>query len=51
MAHPVLRNMQYEFGHNGTGYPELSFHGTEPWQLDENAGTLVFEYMYAEDHA
>jgi glycogen operon protein len=49
-AHPVLRNMRYEFGHNGTGYPELSFHGTEPWQLDENAETLVFAYMYAEDH-
>ena len=50
IAHPVLRNMRYEFRHNGTGYPELSFHGTEPWQLDENAGTLVFAYMYAEDH-
>ena len=49
-AHPVLRNVDYQFGHNGTGYPEISFHGAEPWQLDEQAGTLVFAYMYAEDH-
>ena len=50
MAHPVLRNAEYRFGHNGTGYPELSFHASEPWQLDENAPALHFAYMYAEDH-
>ena len=49
-AHPVLRSRQYDFGHNGTGYPELSFHGIKPWQLDEQADTLVFAYLYAEDH-
>ena len=49
-AHPVLRSMEYRFGHNGTGYPELSFHGEEPWQLDEKAPSLVFAYMFAEDH-
>ena len=49
-AHPVLRSMEYRFGHNGTGYPELSFHGEEPWQLDEKAPALVFAYMFAEDH-
>lgn len=49
-AHPVLRNVKYQFGHNGTGYPEISFHGIEPWQLDEQAGTLTFAYMFAEDH-
>ena len=49
-AHPVLSNMEYHFGHNGTGYPEISFHGTEPWNLDEQAASLVFAYMYAEDH-
>ena len=48
--HPVLRNTQYQFSHNGTGYPELSFHGTEPWQLNERSDALVFAYMYAEDH-
>jgi glycogen operon protein len=49
-AHPVLRAESYDFSHNGTGYPELSFHGEEPWQLDEKAPALVFAYMYAEDH-
>lgn len=49
-AHPVLRNMDYQSAHNGTGYPEISFHGTEPWLLDEEEGAYVFAYMYAEDH-
>ena len=50
-AHPVLRANHYHFAHNGTGYPELSFHGVQPWRLDENAPGLSFAYMYAEDHA
>ena len=49
-AHPVLRSTDYQAGYNGTGYPELSFHGEEPWQLDENAAALVFACMFAEDH-
>ncbi|MBO4375091.1 MAG: glycogen debranching protein GlgX [Lachnospiraceae bacterium] len=49
-AHPVLRAGDYDLGNNGTGYPELSFHSTEPWNLDENAASLAFAYMYAEDH-
>ena len=49
-AHPVLRACEYDFTHNGTGYPELSFHGTRPWELDREASTLTFAYMYAEDH-
>jgi glycogen operon protein len=49
-AHPVLMGSKYNFGHNGTGYPELSFHGLNPWELDESAPTLTFAYMYAEDH-
>ena len=47
-AHPILRNSSYEFDHNDTGYPELSFHGTEPWGLNENAPNLTFAYLYAE---
>ena len=50
-AHPVLRANHYDFAHNGTGYPELSFHGVQPWRLDGNAPGLSFAYMYAEDHA
>ena len=49
-AHPVLRADSYDFSHNATGYPELSFHGTLAWQLDANAPGLSFGYMYAEDH-
>ena len=48
-THPVLRAKTYDFGNNGTGYPELSFHSTMPWQLDEGSENLVFSYMYAED--
>ena len=47
-AHPVLQNPSFDFSHNDTGYPELSFHGTEPWSIDENSPSLVFAYMYAE---
>ena len=50
MKHPVLRENSFFTGKNGTDYPELSFHGTRPWELDTNAAGLVFAYMYAEDH-
>ena len=49
-AHPVLRIDRYEHCYNGTGYPELSFHSLKPWELDRNAHTLCFAYLYAEDH-
>ena len=49
-AHPVLLGSKFNFGHNGTGYPELSFHGIKPWEIDECAHQLTFGYMYAEDH-
>ena len=49
-AHPVLRADGYDFSHNGTGYPELSFHGTQPWSLDQHAPGLSFACLYAEDH-
>ncbi|MCR5788948.1 MAG: glycogen debranching protein GlgX [Lachnospiraceae bacterium] len=48
--HPVFLASKYQFGNNDTGYPELSFHGTTPWELDEAAPGLAFAYMYAEDH-
>ncbi len=49
-AHPVLRARQFGFGYNGTGYPDLSFHGLTPWQLDWNAETLTVACLWAEDH-
>ncbi len=49
-AHPVLTACSYDLGPNGTGYPELSFHGTRPWDIDEQAPGLCLAYLYAEDH-
>ena len=49
-AHPVLRSASYDFGHNGTGYPELSFHSLTPWQCDREQSTHTLAYLYAEDH-
>ena len=49
-AHPVLMTKSFDYGYNGTGYPELSFHGTKAWQIDETKPGLCFAYMYAEDH-
>lgn len=48
--YPVLRENSFDCGNNGTGYPELSFHSTKPWQLDEGASNLCFSYMFAQDH-
>ena len=48
--HPVLRAMDHYAGVNATGYPELSFHGTEPWNLDANGPGLCFASFWAEDH-
>ncbi len=49
-AHPVLRASCFDSEKNGTGYPELSFHSTTPWELDLNAPALTFAVLYAEDH-
>ena len=47
--HPVLRAGSYDFSANGTGYPELSFHGTRAWDLHADREGLCFAYMFAED--
>ena len=47
-AHPILRASDFDFAHNDTGYPELSFHSAEPWQFDEGAPGLSFAFMFAE---
>ena len=48
--HPVLRSRFYDYAHNGTGYPELSFHGLTPWEHDCNSATLTVACLWAEDH-
>ncbi len=47
-SHPVMRRNDYFVSHNSTGYPELSFHGLKPWELDTSNGFLCFGFMYAE---
>lgn len=46
---PVIRCTTFDSQHNMTGYPELSFHSCEPWQLDMSAPALTFGYMYAQE--
>ncbi len=46
--HPVLRRSDFFTGHNSTGYPELSFHGKKPWNLDMGKPFLTFGFLYAE---
>lgn len=53
-AHPILRNRDF-FRHSdylGKGLPDMSFHGTQPWQPDwssSNSHTLAF--MLCGDYA
>ncbi len=49
-SHPVFRNTTYDALPNGTGYPEMSLHGTRPWDLNEEGPGLCFSCFYAEDH-
>lgn len=51
MKHPVLRRSDFFCGENSTGYPELSFHGENPWELDTAKPFLTFGFMYAEGAA
>lgn len=48
-SHPVLRNCTFDKGYNKTGYPELSWHGEEPWNLKNSDNTLWFAIMLAEE--
>lgn len=47
-AHPVLRRSDFFTDVNSTGYPELSFHGVNPWALNTSEPFLTFGFMYAE---
>ncbi|WP_022762429.1 glycogen debranching protein GlgX [Butyrivibrio sp. AD3002] len=47
--HPVMYTGSADGEYNGTGYPELSFHGCRAWDIDTNSPGLAFAYMYAED--
>lgn len=47
-AHPVLRRKEFYTGMNSSGYPELSFHGEQPWSFDGSVPFHTFGFMYAE---
>ena len=50
MAHPVLRCGTFDTVKNTTGYPELSFHSTVPWEFHAQEPSHTFAYLYVEDH-
>ena len=45
--HPVIRRSR-RTGMTTSGYEELSFHGTKPWQIDKDVPLLCFAFMYSE---
>ena len=47
-AHPIFKKPFMTDGKNATGYPEISFHGTEPWNFDRENPALSFGVLYAE---
>ncbi len=52
-AHPVLRSSTH-FTHTdyvGSGYQDISFHGTNAWALDGSPGSRSFAFMLDGDHA
>ncbi|MBR6274244.1 MAG: glycogen debranching enzyme [Lachnospiraceae bacterium] len=44
---PVLRKAAFYSGYNSSGYPEISFHSTNPWDSNFAEG-LCFAVLYAE---
>ena len=51
--HPVLRSPVH-FQHRdyvGSGYPDISFHGTQAWHSDNDASSRSFAFMLCGDHA
>ena len=52
-AHPVLRNKDYFQYHDymGTGYPDISWHGTQAWHPDSSEGSRTLAFMLDGKHA
>lgn len=48
-SHPVIMNYTYDIKNNGTGYPELSWHGEKPWSFNVSNDNLSLALMYVED--
>ena len=47
-AHPVLRNKTYFQVRDSaeSGYPEISWHGTKPWDADWSDGSRTIAFMF-----
>jgi isoamylase len=52
-AHPVLRNRWYLGGQSsvGSGYPEISWHGTTAWQPDWSGNSRTLAFMLSGNKA
>jgi len=53
LAHPVLRNGFFLRGEDymGSGYPDISFHGTSPWKPDWSSDSRVLAFLLDGKHA
>ncbi len=51
--HPVLRNKDHfrNSDYKGTGYPDISFHGTQAWNADWSGSSRVLAIMLDGGHA
>ncbi len=51
--HPVFRNKDHfrNADYMNTGFPDISFHGTKPWQADWSPSSRVFAFMLDGGHA
>ena len=52
-AHPVLRNRWHLSGQDqvGSGYPDISWHGTTAWQPDWSGSSRTLAFMLSGKHA
>ncbi|CAN5373790.1 hypothetical protein BH09BAC4_BH09BAC4_52390 [soil metagenome] len=51
--HPVLRSPVHfrYWDYVGSGYPDISFHGTKAWSVDQSASSRAFAFLLDGDHA
>lgn len=52
-AHPALRRARHFSGRDevGSGYPDLSWHGTRAWQPDWSPGSRTLAYLLCGQHS
>lgn len=52
-AHPVLRHREHFRNHDymGSGYPDISWHGTQAWHADWSASSRTLAFLLCGKHA